>query len=129
MDIDISGRCLPINYVELALNSGEQGESGGKLKGLKVLRMFRLAKCEISPAITQPIGWVFTHVLFCLLFVGRMLRVFRVKSLIKRYEETIRPMMSAMRVSVTIVGIFLIAHVMGCLWYLTGTGTQVCEPL
>ena len=58
-----------------------------------------------------------------------MLRVFRVKSLIKRYEETIRPMMSAMRVSVTIVGIFLIAHVMGCLWYLTGTGTQVCEPL
>ena len=93
--------CLPVGYLTMITDatSGEGGENSGgsQLKGLKILRMLRLAK---------------------------MLRVFRVKNLMRRYQETIRPILNMMRVSIQIIAIVLIAHVLGCLWYLTGTSTQ-----
>jgi hypothetical protein len=60
-----------------------------------------------------------THDVYgCLLPV---LRVFRVKKLLLRYQETLRPVINAMRVSLQLVTIFLISHLMACLWYMAGT--------
>jgi hypothetical protein len=49
-----------------------------------------------------------------------VLRVFRVKKLLLRYQETLRPVINAMRVSLQLVTIFLISHLMACLWYMAG---------
>jgi hypothetical protein len=97
--------CLPVSYVTMITDSDSDSDNGGggggsQFKALKVLRMLRLAK---------------------------MLRVFRVKNLLRRHQETIRPILNGGRIAVQIISTFLIAHVLGCMWYLVGTTTQTVD--
>lgn len=94
--------CLPVSYVELAVNGGKgSAKAGGQMKAFKILRLLRLAK---------------------------MLRVARLKRILQRYEEQFAVMHKVMIV-VKLFGMTLAimytTHVLCCLWYVVGFNAMV----
>ena len=88
--------CLPVTYIELAVNpDGESGGGGSKMKAFKIIRLLRLTK---------------------------MLRVARIKRIFQRYEEqfaagSLHKVMDAFRMLGYMLILGYITHVVGCLWY------------
>lgn len=91
--------CLPVTYIELAVNpDGESGGGGSKMKAFKIIRLLRLTK---------------------------MLRVARIKRIFQRYEEqfaagSLHKVMDAFRMLGYMLILGYITHVVGCLWYAVG---------
>jgi hypothetical protein len=99
--IDTLG-CLPINYVMLIMESGQEGNSTGKAnKAFRILRLFKLLK---------------------------LLRLARLKRLIARYEEEFYALASGFAIIKICIAVVSIGHWLACLWYGVGTIQEICSP-
>ena len=92
--------CLPVQYFDLAFSSSTEEQSGqdkSKFRALKALRLVRLSK---------------------------MLRLARIKVMVQKYSNSF-DFSQNIGVVFVLLGIFFLAHMLACFWYLAGTGAQV----
>ena len=90
--------CLPVSYIELAMDTAGQDEEGGagaQMKLFKIFRMLRLAK---------------------------LLRLARIRRVMQRLEDMYPELAQSNRVMKIIVSILVVAHFVACAWYFVGSG-------
>lgn len=84
--------CLPVQYIMLLVDSGNQDDSGGNLRVIKTLRLMRLSK---------------------------MLRLARIKRILAKYENLeFVQQYSGMLALVFIIA--FAGHLLACFWYMIG---------
>lgn len=82
--------CIPINYITMAMESSEDGDSN--FRAFKVLRLFRLSK---------------------------MLRLARIQRILQRYEE-LEFVQNYAGMGGLLFVIIIMAHILACVWYAIG---------
>jgi CRP-like cAMP-binding protein len=89
---------LPVSYIGILVQGDDADEEAdGKLKFMKMLRLFRLAK---------------------------MLRLARMKRLLERYDEAWQELQSVSQLLKSLVLCLFSAHLIGCFWYALGDTSQ-----
>ena len=87
--------CLPINYVLMFIEEGDEADSTGRgNRTLRLLRLFRLLK---------------------------LLRLLRMNRLLKKYEEEFYALKSGLKIAKIGLAVTFSCHWLGCFWYYFGT--------
>lgn len=87
--------CLPVNYVMMLIAWDTDSSNAGKeVKAFKILRLLKL---------------------------GKLLRVARIIRIVDRYQEELRVFMDAFGGIILSVLVFLLCHIIACLWFYVGS--------